>query len=165
MTRYSFRRERPTVLAMGRCRLRAVVGIVLLLAAAARAEEWARSDTEVALESTGHSWIVKATLNGRLTGTFLIDTGATFCVLTPDAAKRLHVSPSGDTVTLRTANGTVQVPRVELASVQVGGTRAVGVDAVVQGAVDPPLDGIIGLSFLNRFTYAIVPGRRVLRLH
>jgi predicted aspartyl protease len=74
------------------------------------------------------------------------------------------VTPGTDTVSLRTANGVVQAPRVELASVQVGSTRAVGVAAVVQGAVDAPLDGIIGLSFLNRFSYAIVPGRRVLRL-
>ena len=33
------------------------------------------------------------------------------------------------------------------------------------GAVTAPLDGIIGLSFLNRFSYGIDPRRRVLRLN
>lgn len=168
---YSFRPDVPTSRAMGRRRptcLRPVLVLVVaavLAAGAARAAEWERSDTEVALESNGHSWLVKATINGRLNGTFLLDTGASFCVLTPAAAKQLHMLTGNDTVTLRTANGIVSVPRVELASVQIGGTRAAGVTAVVQDAVDAPLDGIIGLSFLNRFSYSIVPGRRVLRLH
>jgi hypothetical protein len=30
--------------------------------------------------------------------------------------------------------------------------------------VAPPLDGVIGLSFLNNFSYAVDPRRRVLRL-
>jgi aspartyl protease family protein len=141
-----------------------MVALGLALAGAGRAAEWERSTSEVLLETTGHSWIVKATINGRLTGRFLLDTGATFCVVTPDAAKRLRLKPSNELVKLRTANGLVEAPRVELASVQVGSTRAVGVAAVVQGAVEAPLDGIIGLSFLNRFSYAIVPTRRVLRL-
>jgi clan AA aspartic protease (TIGR02281 family) len=141
------------------------VALVLLAAPRTRAGEWERSDTEVALQGNGHSWVVKATINGRLSGTFLLDTGATFCVLTTDAAKRLRITPGADAVTLRTANGIVQAPRVELGSVQIGSTRAAGVTAVVQDAVEPPLDGIIGLSFLNRFSYAIVPNRRVLRLH
>jgi len=138
--------------------------VLLALPAAGRAGEWQRSATEVLLEGTGHGWIVRATVNGRLAGRFLLDTGATFCVLTPAAAKRLRLQPGADRVTLRTASGVVQAPKVELASVQVGSTRAVGVTAVIQPAVDAPLDGIIGLSFLNRFSYAVVPGRRVLRL-
>ena len=36
--------------------------------------------------------------------------------------------------------------------------------AVVHPGVPQQLDGIIGLSFLNRFSYAIEPGRRILRL-
>jgi aspartyl protease family protein len=140
------------------------LGLALAAAATGRAAEWERSTSEVLLETTGHSWIVKATINGRLTGRFLLDTGATFCVVTPDAAKRLRLTPSTESVKLRTANGLVEARRVDLASVQIGGTRAVGVDAVVQPAVEAPLDGIIGLSFLNRFSYSIVPARRVLRL-
>lgn len=154
--------DRPTCL---RRRAVLVVALVLGVSAVAPAAEWSRSETEVLLESTGHSWIVKATINGRLSGRFLLDTGATFCVLTTAAAKRLRLQPGGESVTLRTAGGLVQASRVELASVQVGSTRAAGVAAVVQDAVDEPLDGIIGLSFLNRFSYAIVPARRVLRLH
>jgi clan AA aspartic protease (TIGR02281 family) len=168
---YSFRAFRPTFPDVRRLRPTCVrwgvalaVGLALASAAVGRATEWERSSTEVLLESNGHSWVVKATINGRLTGRFLLDTGATFCVLAPQAAERLRLKAGDEKVTLRTANGTVQASRIELASVQVGSTRAVGVAAVVQPAVEPPLDGIIGLSFLNRFSYAIVPNRRVLRL-
>ena len=36
--------------------------------------------------------------------------------------------------------------------------------AVVHPAVPAPLDGVIGLSFLDHFTYAVNPRRHVLRL-
>jgi clan AA aspartic protease (TIGR02281 family) len=127
--------------------------------------EWRRgAEGEVSLEGGNGSWIVRAIINGRLRGTFLLDTGASFCVLTPAAAERLGLAPGTQAVTLRTASGRVRAPLVQLASVEVGGTRAQGVQAVVHGAVDPPLDGVIGLSFLNRFSYEVVPSRRVLRL-
>ena len=45
-----------------------------------------------------------------------------------------------------------------------GGNRARDVPAVVQNAVGPALDGIIGLSYLDNFSYAIEPKRRMLRL-
>jgi clan AA aspartic protease (TIGR02281 family) len=129
------------------------------------AAEWAHgSETEVALEGSGATWQVHATVNGRLHGLFLLDTGATFCVLTPDAARRLGITPGEQHVLLHTANGAIAAPVVELGSVEVGGNRAQGVQAVIQQAVDGPLDGIIGLSFLNRFSYSIVPSRHVLRL-
>jgi len=98
-------------------------------------------------------------------GFFLLDTGATYCVLAPTAARRMSVKPTGETVDIRTANGTVRAPIVELASIDVGGNRARQVRAIVHPAVAPPLDGIIGLSFLNRFSYGIDPRRRVLRLN
>jgi aspartyl protease family protein len=145
-----------------------ILALVALSGAAVlpRAEaEWAsNADAEVRLEGDGGHWIVRATINGRLKGTFLLDTGATFCVLTPSAARQLGIAAGTRAVTLRTANGLVRAPLVELAAVEVGSTRAQGVQAVVQEAVEAPLDGIIGLSFLNRFTYQVVPSRRVLRL-
>ncbi|HZP41022.1 MAG TPA: retropepsin-like aspartic protease [Candidatus Binatia bacterium] len=148
----------------------AVLAVALaaaLVAAAARPAPaaWAYgSESEIALEGSGSTWQVRATVNGRLTGLFLLDTGATFCVLTPAAARRLGLAPGDRQVLLRTANGPVAAPLVELGTVEVGGNRAQGVEAVIQPAVEAPLDGIIGLTFLNRFSYSIIPSRRVLRL-
>lgn len=130
-----------------------------------RAQQWANgTQAEVPLDGNGQSWFVRATLNGSVRGLFLLDTGASYCVLAPAAARRLSLPPSNAKITLRTANGLVQAPVLKINSIDIGGSRARDVQTVVHDAVAPPLDGIIGLSFLNNFTYAVDPRRRVLRL-
>ncbi len=137
---------------------------LLVLGSPAHAEWAGGTQGEVPLDSNGRSWLVRATLNGTVSGLFLLDTGATLCVLAPETARRLGLAGTGQRVDLETANGTVRAPLIQLRSVDVGGNRARDVDAVVHPAVAPPLDGVIGLSFLNHFSYAIDPRRRVLRL-
>ncbi len=139
--------------------------IVLLLLAPAVPAEWAGgARSEVPLEGNGRSWFVRATLDGKVDGLFLVDTGASVCVLAPGTARRLNLRTTGGQVELHTANGVVRAPVVELRSVEVGGNRARYVEAVVHAAVPPPLDGIIGLSFLDHFSYGVDPRRRVLHL-
>ena len=144
-------------------RLGVAIVLGLSLGGASRAEWTSGGRTEVPLDGNGSSWFVRATLNGNVNGTFLIDTGATLCVVTPTTARRLGFEPSGDEVELRTANGVVRAPVMRLKTVDVGGNRARDVSAVVHDAV--PGDGIIGLSYLNNFSYAVDPRKRVLRLH
>jgi clan AA aspartic protease (TIGR02281 family) len=145
--------------------LLAVCALLALAAALPARAEWVQAGaSDVPLEGDGGHWRVRAKINGRAEGVFLLDTGASFCVLSPRFARELRLPPTSDQVTLKTANGNVRAPIVELASVQIGSVRARGVRAVIQSAVDGPLDGIIGLSFLDRFTYSVVPSRRLLRL-
>jgi len=142
-----------------------LVAAVLALRGAAEAEWVGGVQAEVPLNGNGQSWFVRATVNGTVSGLFLLDTGASLCVLTPSTARRVGLPPGGPHIDLRTANGVVRAPLVQLRSVEVGGNRARDVGAIVHTAVAPPLDGIIGLSYLNRFTsYSIDPRRRVLRL-
>lgn len=136
----------------------------VLVASAAQADWAAPPQREVPLGGDGTRWVVQATLNGSARGNFLVDTGASVCVLGPTLAQRLRLRPGSASVTLQTANGQVSVPVVALQTVDVGGNRAYDVDAVVHNAVAPPLDGVIGLSFLNNFSYEIDPRRRMLRL-
>ena len=137
-----------------------------LLVAMPLAADWAGGlQREVPLDGNGNTWLVHATVNGSMNGLFLLDTGASYCVLAPTAARRLGVKASGESVEIRTANGVVRAPVIELATVDVGGNRARQVRAIVHPAVAPPLDGIIGLSFLNHFSYGVDPRRRVLRLN
>jgi len=137
-----------------------------LLIAMPLAADWAGGlQREVPLDGNGNTWLVHATVNGSMSGLFLLDTGASYCVLAPTAARRLGVKASGESVEIRTANGVVRAPVIELATVDVGGNRARQVRAIVHPAVAPPLDGIIGLSFLNHFSYGVDPRRRVLRLN
>ena len=145
-------------------RFRLALLSLLLLAPAASADWATGARTEVPLEGNGSAWLVHATLNGRIDGLFLLDTGASMCVLAPGTARQLDLPPAAGQVELRTANGTIRVPVVQLRSVDVGGNRARDVEAVIHPAVPPPLDGIIGLSFLDHFSYGVDPRRRVLRL-
>jgi len=135
----------------------------VLLAGPARAEWAAGAQSEVPLDGDGAAWRVRATLDGNVSGLFLLDTGASLCVLAPTVARRLRLAPAGQ-VQLQTANGVVTAPLVQLRSIDVGGNRARDVMAVVHPAVPPPLDGVIGLSFLDHFTYSVDPRRHVLRL-
>ena len=145
-------------------RLVLLLGVTsVLLAEPARAEWAAGAQSEVPLDGDGAAWRVRATLDGNVSGLFLLDTGASLCVLAPTVARRLRLAPAGQ-VQLQTANGVVTAPLVQLRSIDVGGNRARDVMAVVHPAVPPPLDGVIGLSFLDHFTYSVDPRRHVLRL-
>jgi len=137
---------------------------VLLALAPAHAEWSSGGSSQVPLDGSPNGWHVRATLNGGFSGLFLLDTGASFCVLAPSTARALDLAMSGEQVQVQTANGTVRAPAVRLRTLDVGGNRARDVRAVVHNALPPPLAGIIGLSFLNNFSYAIDPKWRVLRL-
>jgi clan AA aspartic protease (TIGR02281 family) len=110
--------------------------------------------------------IVHGTLNDVLSGPMLIDTGSSYCVLTRKTAQRLGVRPVvGATVAVATANGEVEADLVRLDSIQVEDARLGGVEAVVIDAVEPPLVGIIGLSFLNQFRrYSVDHARGTIQL-
>jgi clan AA aspartic protease (TIGR02281 family) len=140
----------------------------LLLGNSAVAGEWARGPRrgQVPLERTPMGvWIVEATLDGRVHGRFLLDTGATWCALTSRTAARLRLAQVGEQVEMQTAGGLVPMPIVRIGSVVVGGHRARRVQAVIlPHDVGRDLDGVIGMNFLNQFTYAIDPRRAVLRL-
>ena len=145
---------------------RLVVAALALLAVAvpARGEWTSGGDGEVRLDGDGTAWLVHATLDSKLPGVFLLDTGATYCILTTATARRLHLSPGTVQAEMRTANGVVRVPVVQVPTIDVGGNRAHDVTAVVHDAVESPLAGILGLSYLDHFKYSIDPKRRVLRL-
>jgi clan AA aspartic protease (TIGR02281 family) len=142
-----------------------LLGIAVALSAAPGRGEWTSGGTrEVPLDGNGTSWLVHATLNGTVSGLFLLDTGASYCVLAPSTARRLRLPATGEQAQLRTANGIVRAPVVRIRTLDVGGNRARDVPAVVHTAVSPPIDGVLGLSYLNNFSYGVDPRRRVLRL-
>lgn len=109
-------------------------------------------------------WIVAATLNGRVEGRFLLDTGATWCAVTARTAARLRLPQVGEQVQMQTAGGLVPMPLVRIGAIEIGGRRARDVQAVILPEEIGDLDGVIGMNFLNEFVYAIDPRRALLRL-
>jgi clan AA aspartic protease (TIGR02281 family) len=141
-----------------------VLPLVLALAVVPAWGEWITIRAPVPLRGDGTSWLVQATINGRAEGLFLLDTGASYCVIAPSLARELALAPTGSFATVLTANGPVKAPVVRLRSLDLNGTRAHDVQAIVHDAVGPKLDGVIGLNFLNRYRYAVDPQRRELEL-
>jgi aspartyl protease family protein len=142
-----------------------VAALLLLLAASSAVAQWRRGGSEISLDGEGNVWTLRARLNDRVSGNFLLDTGASVCVLAPKFARKLDLEETGTEVELRTANGIVKAPLVKIDSIQVGRNRAEDVPAVVHPAVSGSLDGVLGLSFLNTFDgYKIDTRNRTLRL-
>jgi len=129
---------------------------------------WSTSATarEAHLTGDDSQILVEAKLNGQVSGVFLLDTGATYCVITPEMAQRLGVAHEGQSysIALETPAGRIEAPMTTLRTVEVARARAAEVPAVIYPAVQPPLSGIIGLSFLHQFEFSIDTRRRVLRL-
>ena len=119
---------------------------------------------EVPLRGDGTSWLVEAAIDGRANGRFLLDTGSSYCVVSPPLARDLALAETGRFATVETANGPVRAPLVLLPSLELaGGVRVRDVEAIVHDA-GPRLDGVVGLNLLNRYRYAVDPRRRQLVL-
>ena len=122
---------------------------------------------EVPLEGAGRILVVEASINQRLSGRFIVDTGATYCVIGKDLARDVSLTgrKDGQKIRVGTANGVVEATLGEARRIDVG--DAVARDVPVAVMEEPPLagfDGIIGLSFLQRFKYSVDSERNVLRL-
>jgi clan AA aspartic protease (TIGR02281 family) len=102
---------------------------------------------------------VRGQVNGQGETLFLVDTGATYCVLTKVAADRLGLasSPVSTMVKLTTASGTIEAPLITVDLIQIGGAEARSVEAVIHDMPKFPsaVAGLLGLSFLNQFKVEI----------
>lgn len=109
--------------------------------------------------------VVEGTLNGTVRGPMLVDTGASYCVLTHGTARRLGLSAKPrERIPVATANGQINAAFVELEALALHEAELTGVRAVVMDAVEPPLIGIVGLNYLTRFRFSVDLAEGTLRL-
>jgi clan AA aspartic protease (TIGR02281 family) len=90
-------------------------------------------------------------------GNFLLDTGATYVAVTPDFASKAKLKlEAGTQLTMKTVGGSGFADLGYATTISVGKAQAQGVPvAVIRGTADPfgaRLDGLLGMSFLARFT-------------
>ena len=98
----------------------------------------------------GHYYLT-ANVNGAQMR-FMVDTGATAVVLTPEAARQAGFA-MGDlsfTAQAQTANGIVRTAPVVLDNIAVSGVTHRGVRALVNEAPIP--ESLLGMSYLQRFS-------------
>jgi clan AA aspartic protease (TIGR02281 family) len=111
----------------------------------------------VPLKSNNQALMVDATLNQTVTGTFVVDTGATYTSISRDMAKEMGLDLTNcDHIVITTANGRIEVPKVLIKRLKVKGLEAQNVEATVidihRGA---SFNGLLGLSFIKKFKLTI----------
>lgn len=110
---------------------------------------------EISYASRSGSMLV----NGKVNGTplrFVVDTGATFVVISPDIAERAGVEiDESRTVRLQTANGIIRAPLVTLESVIADDIEFHDVEAVVHNATSDPDVGLLGMSYFGQHKITI----------
>jgi clan AA aspartic protease (TIGR02281 family) len=130
----------------------------------------ARAETvSVPIQRQGSAILVGGRVNGLVETLFLVDTGATFCVLTNATAGRLGLTSSAfaRTVTVHTASGTIEAPLISIDLIEVAGAKARSVEAVIHDVpgLSSAVGGLLGLSFLNRFKVQLDPARGMMLLN
>jgi clan AA aspartic protease (TIGR02281 family) len=133
---------------------RLLVGLAVLLATA---PALARK-VQVPVHGKGSVLIVDAWINQRIEGRFILDTGASYCVIGKRMAADalLQGRSDGRKVQLSTASGVIEGTVGSARRIDVGDAVARDVDVVVLDKDPfPGVDGILGLSFLRSFKYSI----------
>lgn len=94
--------------------------------------------------ANGH-YMLNAGVNGE-TITFLVDTGASQLVFTPDQAQRAGLVP-GSSYYVGTANGSIRVQSTEVDRLRIGDIEL----SQVSAAINPNMDGfaLLGMSALS----------------
>jgi clan AA aspartic protease (TIGR02281 family) len=112
----------------------------------------------VPFKRRGQQVVVEATVNGSVSSSFIVDTGASFTMISRALASGLEIDLNRKlpTVTLQTAGGIIKAPLVVLDSIEVGGMKMEELTAVVHDfSRDPSVPGILGLNFLSHFRLEI----------
>jgi clan AA aspartic protease (TIGR02281 family) len=110
------------------------------------------------------NWFVDVTLNDMQQAAFLVDTGAAACAITPELAAAIGIvaDPDEPPVLVRGVTGSTWGRRVKIPSIRVGETEAQNVIAFVIQL--PGMQGILGNTFLSRYTATLDPGQARLTL-
>jgi clan AA aspartic protease (TIGR02281 family) len=117
------------------------------------------------LSQASGSLAVPIMANNNTMATFLVDTGATYTVITPRMAKKLGitVTPDVQRIMILTANGPIRVPKVVIPKLSVGGLVVHNVEAIVQNlGPDPILAGLLGVNFFKDVELTVKTDRLVL---
>ena len=119
------------------------------------ARVYAKGQARIPRRSNGVS-TTNVEING-VEGKFVVDTGASFVTLSRDFAGRAKPRMLlTDSVEIQTANGTTSAALASLDSVKLAGLSASAVPAVIASkSLGDNIDGLLGMSFLSRFTVVI----------
>ena len=120
-----------------------------------KAEKTQTGTVTVPIQRYGGSLVVPVKLNNKKSVHLILDTGATMTVLSTDVAIELGLTSDSESqvATVNTAGGPVQVNLIRVESMGVKGAKAKNVVVAIHDLPDvqPGIDGLLGMSFLNNF--------------
>lgn len=108
----------------------------------------------VPFQKKGAVVVVQAILNEKASANFIVDTGASFTMISRATAKELEIDLEGKlpVVLFQTANGVILAPLVNLEMVEVGGMQVRDLTVAVHDAFPGSnVAGLLGLDFLSHF--------------
>lgn len=115
------------------------------------------------LKERRHGLHVSMRLNNQVNAPFLVDTGATYTVISPRLAQKLGiiVPENGPTIMLATANGLASAPIVQIDRLSVKGYEMRNLQAVIRELGDSHLefDGLLGLNFFQDLEFSVKKDR------
>lgn len=108
----------------------------------------------IPIQRKGQVVIVEGRVNEKASANFIVDTGASYTMISRAMAKQLDIDMEKKlpTVPFQTANGVIQAPLVTLESIDIGGMQVKDLTAAVHDVFpDASITGLLGLNFLGNF--------------
>lgn len=126
-----------------------------------------RTKASVPIEKRGQVVVIEATINHKTAAKFVVDTGASYTMISSATARELAVdaNPRQQTIPFQTANGVIRAPLTNLESITVGGIEVKNVTAAIHDVIpDTKVAGLLGLNFLSNFRMDIDTQKGLLHL-
>ncbi|MPZ76189.1 MAG: TIGR02281 family clan AA aspartic protease [Deltaproteobacteria bacterium] len=121
----------------------------------------------IPFEKLGQVVVVEAMLNKTTLAKLVVDTGATYTMISMATAKELSIDPqqSQRTMPFQTANGVIQAPLTNLESITVGGMEIKNLTTAIHDVIPSShVAGLLGLNFLSNFRLDIDTDKGILHL-
>ncbi len=123
-------------------------------------ERMENSPKEISVMRVGNHLFLDALLNGKINAKLMLDTGASFVLLSPEIARELGIDikiAAPDIKTTLADGSEVPAKLFRLDTVSIQGIEAKDIDAVVLFKDKPfeGFDGLLGMTFLKLFKFEI----------
>lgn len=118
----------------------------------------------VPVQFAGRSAIVSALLNRSVTGSLILDTGATSTVISRRLASLLSIRPTA-TMVGQTVGGLITAPIARLSSLKIGRAELTDLSVIIHDfSRDPRIEGLLGMDFLGQFRVSLDSQKQLLVL-
>ena len=118
----------------------------------------------VPVQFAGRSAIVSALLNRTVTGSLILDTGATSTVISRRLANLLSIRPTA-TMVGQTVGGLITAPIARLSSLKIGSAELTDLSVIIHDfSRDLRIEGLLGMDFLGQFRVSLDSQKQLLVL-